>query len=39
MYAGYKGTYSASGSRIPSGTQFTISLNNTLHKNGVARSH
>ena len=39
MYAGYKGSYSATGSRIPSGTQFTITLTITLQKKGEARSH
>ena len=39
MYAGYKGSYSASGSRIASGTQFTITLTITLQKKQVARSH
>jgi hypothetical protein len=36
-YFGYKGSFSASGSRTPSGTAFTISLTITLHKNAVAR--
>ena len=39
MYVGYKGSYTASGSRIPSGTQFTITLTITLQKKPMARSH